>query len=446
MADREGPRALDGIRVFEFGIAIASPSCGRYMAHHGAEVFKVESPTAPDVVRLLGSAWLRGDEERAFAMADSSPYVPEMNADKKSVALALKEPAARDAAHRLVANCDVFIANFAARALVDLGLDYATLREVKPDLVYVQLPGFGSDPEMPYYPYVAWGPNQAPLVGLDDMTGHPDREPAGIATIAPPDYLSALHCTIAGLAGLEHRESTGEGVHVDVAQFETTIGMLAPFAMEHSLTGTTTSRIGNRSLWYAPEGVYPCDGEERWIAISCDSDTAWDALRSMAAPALDDPRFDTNDGRMDAHDDLDAAMAGWTSGFDNVDLAARLQTSGVTAHIVATNEDLLQDDHVKRRGWYEVNPSARFTRDVYSTNPVRLSETPGYSNRGGPSMGEHTVEVLTEVAGMSEAEVADLVESGAAFTMVAPDVVLERPYEQWLHVLLPGVEDARDLP
>ena len=83
---------------------------------------------------------------------------------------------------------------------------------------------------------------------------------------------------------------------------------------------------------------------------------------------------------------------------------------------------------------------------MYSTNPVRLSDTPGYSNRGGPSMGEHTMEVLTEVAGMSESEVADLVESGAAFTMVAPDVVLERPYEQWLHVLLPGVEDARDLP
>lgn len=438
--------ALEGVRVFELGIAIASPSCGRYMAHHGAEVFKVESPTSPDIVRMLGSAWLRDDEERAAAMADSSPYVSEMNADKRSVALNLKEPAGRDAAYRLLEQCDVFIGNFAARALAELGLDYESVRKVKPDIIYVELPGFGSDPEMPYYPYVAWGPNQAPLVGLDDMTGHAGREPAGIATVAPPDYLSALHATIGVLTGLEHRARTGEGVHVDVAQFETTIGLLlGPFAMEHALTGSTTSRIGNRSLWYAPEGVYPCQGEERWIAISADSDDAWDALRRMAAPALDDPRFATLDGRMEHQDDLDAAVAGWTAGFTNEDLAARLQHAGVAAHIVATNEDILQDEHVKRRGWYQVKPTSRFTRDVYSGNPIRLSETPGGTRRGAPSSGEHTVEILTEVAGFERAEVDQLIADGVAFTMNQPELTLDRPYEDWLHILFPGEPDTRDL-
>ncbi|MCP5027602.1 MAG: hypothetical protein GY929_15100, partial [Actinomycetia bacterium] len=169
MTDSTAPRVLDGIRVFELGIAIASPSCGKYLAHHGAEVFKVESPTSPDVVRLIGSAWLRDDEERAFAMADSSPYVPEMNANKKSVALDLKQPGARAAAHQLLTTCDVLIANFAARVLVELELDYESVAAVKPDIIYVQLPGFGSDPTKPYYPFVAWGPNQAPLVGLEEL-------------------------------------------------------------------------------------------------------------------------------------------------------------------------------------------------------------------------------------------------------------------------------------
>ena len=445
MGDTQAPRALDGIRVFEFGIAIASPGCGRYLAHHGAEVFKVESPTNLDVVRLLGSAWLRDDEEQAPAWNDSSPYVPEFNADKKSVALNLKEPAGMAAAKRLVAECDVFIANFAARALVGLGLDYASVSALRPDIIYVQLPGFGSDPSMPYYSFVAWGPNQAPLVGLDDMTGHAGREPAGIATVAPPDYLSALHATTAVLTGLEHRDRTGEGVHVDVAQFETTIGLLAPFVMEHDLTGSTTSRIGNRSLWYAPEGVYPCLGHERWVAISVEGDEAWQTVRAMAAPNLDDPRFDTLEGRMQHQDDLDAAVGSWTSSFESGDLAARLQAAGVTAHMVSTNEDLLQDEHVKQRAWYQVRPSARFTRDLYSGNPIRLSERPGRSERGAPSTGSDTVEVLTEVAGMSTDEVQGLIDGGAAFTMDRPDLVIDRPYEQWLHVLFPGEPDWRDL-
>ena len=124
-------RPLEGVRVFELGIAIASPHCGRYLAHFGAEVLKVESRTSPDVVRLLGSAWLRDDGERAAAWEDSSPYVPEMNADKRSVGLDLKRPEAIDAAKRLIARCDVFLANFGARALADLGLDYAGVAEVK---------------------------------------------------------------------------------------------------------------------------------------------------------------------------------------------------------------------------------------------------------------------------------------------------------------------------
>jgi benzylsuccinate CoA-transferase BbsF subunit len=446
MVETQGSRALEGVRVFELGIAIASPCCGRYMAHHGADVLKVESPTSPDVVRLLGSAWLREDEERAAALADSSPYVSEMNADKRSIALDLKRDDARAVAYRLLSNCDVFIANFAARALVDLGLDYESVRAVKPDIVYVQLPGFGSDPSKPYYPFVAWGPNQAPLVGLDDLTGHADREPAGIATVAPPDYLSAFHALNAVLLGLEHRDRTGEGVHVDISQFETTVGLLlAPFAMEHSLTGSTTSRIGNRSLWYAPEGVYPCVGHERWIAVSVDTDDAWQALRTMASPALDDERFDTLEGRMAAQDELDAAMAGWTAGFESADLAARLQGVGVTAHLVSTNEDLLQDEHVKSRGYYQVSPGPRFTRDVYSGNPIRLSDTPGRNDRAGPSMGEHTVEILTEIVGMTAEEVQGLVDAGAAFTMNEPELRVERPYEQWLHILFPGEPDTRDL-
>ena len=441
-------RLLDGVKVFELGIAIASPNAGRLLAHHGAEVYKVESPTSPDIVRLIGSAWLRDNEELAAVMPDSSPYVSEMNANKKSVALDLKDPVAREVAYRLVAECDVFLANYGARALVEIGFDYESVKARRSDIVYVQLPGFGSDPKAPYYSYVAWGPNQAPLVGVDDLTGHEGREPAGIATVAPPDYLSSLHAAFCILTGLEQRDRTGEGVHVDVAQFETTVSLLlGPFAMNHALTGEVQSRIGNRSLWYAPEGVYPCRGDERWIAISAVDEKAWQAMVSLGpAEWAEDIRFATNEARMANVDALEQEIAGWTAGFDNVDLAARLQRAGVAAHIVSTNEDILQDDHVMQRNWYQAKPSGRFTRDLFGGYPIRMGETPGQWERGGPSSGQHTVEVLTDVVGMSEEEVAALVDGGVAFTMDEPDLIIDRPYEDWLHIFFPrDAADSRDL-
>lgn len=440
-------RLLDGVRVFELGIAIASPAAGRFLAHHGAEVFKVESPTSPDIVRLIGSAWLRENEELAPAVPDSSPYISEMNADKKGVGLDLKQPAAREVAKRLLAECDVFLANFAARALTELGLDYESVREIRPDIVYVQLPGFGTDTEAPYYPYVAWGPNQAPLVGVDALTGHAGREPAGIATISPPDYLSSQYASFCIVTALEQRDRTGEGVHVDISQFESTVSLLlGPFAMDHALSGTAQSRIGNRSLWYAPEGVYPCQGDERWIAISVVDDTAWDGLLSVGPDEwATDERFVDNHTRMANVDVLDELIAAWTSGFNNVDLAVRLQEAGVAAHIVATNEDLLQDDHVMQSGWFQAKPSSRFSRDLFGSHPVKMTSTPGRWERAGPSTGEHTVEVLTGVLGMSEQEVEQLAADGAAFTMDHPQITLNRPYEQWLHVLLPqDASDSRD--
>lgn len=441
-------RLLDGVKVFELGIAIAAPAAARLLAYHGAEVYKVESPTSPDILRLIGSAWLRDDDAVAAALPDSSPYLSEMNADKKSVGLDLKHPGARAVALGLIAGCDVFLANYGARALAELGLDYESVRAVRPDIVYVQLPGFGTDPEAPYYSYIAWGPNQAPLVGIDDFTGHADREPAGIATIAPPDYLSAQHAAFCVLTALEQRDRTGEGVHIDIAQFETTVSLLfGPFVMEHGLTGNAQSRIGNRSLWYAPEGVYPCAGDERWIAVSVADDEAWHGLLSIGPQqwATDD-RFKDNPSRMANVEALDAVIAAWTIGFNNVDLAARLQQAGVAAHIVATNEDLLQDDHLMQQDWYQAKPSARFTRDLFGSHPVQLSETPGRWERAAPSTGQHTVEVLTDVLGMTTERIDQLIEQGAAFAMDQPDLVIDRPYERWLHVLLPqAAADSRDL-
>jgi benzylsuccinate CoA-transferase BbsF subunit len=441
---------LEGLRVFELSIAIAAPSCGRYLLHHGAEVIKVESPVMPDVARLFGSAWARDrdDIEKTGAWLDTGPYVSEMSAGKKSVGLDLKHPDGIEAARRLLAHCDIFLTNYSAPAVAALGLGYEDVRRLRSDVIYTALPGFGCDPAMPYYHYLSWGPNQAPLVGMDDLTGYPDQEPAGIASIAPPDYCAGLHAFTAVLAALRHRDRTGEGTLIDVVQYEATIALLGPFLMDYSLTGRPQSRTGNRQPGCAPEGVYPCRGVDRWVAISITSDGAWQSLCAVAGHPewADDARFATVTDREAHHDELDELLAAWTARHSAEELAGWLQVRGVAAYPVHDNEGLLVDPQIRDRRWYQVRPNTRMGRDLFGGIPQRLTRTPGETATAGPEVAEHTLEILRDVAGYSEADVEKLVDARAAFLPAQPDLVLSRPYDPYLSVLVPGSEEREERP
>jgi benzylsuccinate CoA-transferase BbsF subunit len=418
---------LEGVTVVELSIAIAAPSCCRALAFHGAEVLRVESRTSPDVARLFGSAWATGMAPGPYM--DTSPYLGEMSANKRSVGLELKQPAAREALLALVAGADVFVTNYSTPAVRALGLAAEDLLAVNPRLVYVALPGFGSDPTQPYYEFLAWGPNQAPLVGLDELTGYPDQVPAGIATIAPPDYIGGLHAMLAILTGLEHRDRTGAGSAIDIAQFETTVSGLGPLLLDHSLTGRVPGRTGNRLAWLAPQGCYRCAGDDAWVAITVHDDERWAAAADVVGGGAADARFATVAGRIERHDELDDLLAAWAQDRSPEDAAAALQAVGVAACEVYDNERLVQDDHVRARRWYQLAPSSRFPDgDVFSGHPIRLAEEAGRWWRAGPSMGEDTREVLVERAGLSVEDVDALIASGAAFTEAEPATTLRRPY------------------
>ena len=326
---------LDDVTVIELSIAIAAPSCCRMLAFHGAEVVKLESRTNPDVARLFGSAWAIGIDPGPYM--DSSPYLAEMSANKRSVGLHLKFAEARDAALTLLAAADVFVTNYSTPAVRALGLSYEDVVAVNPGIVYVALPGFGSDPTQPYYEFLAWGPNQAPLVGLDELTGHPDQVPAGIATISPPDFFAGLHALTGVLTGLEHRDRTGEGSFVDIAQFETTVSALGPFLLDHQLSGHNATRTGNRLAWLAPQGVYPCAGEEEWVALTVADDRQWLALAELLGDEAIGEQYAALDARLANHDELDALITRWTSTRSPGEAATALQAAGVAAHEVLSN-------------------------------------------------------------------------------------------------------------
>lgn len=440
-----GSRPFDGLRVVELSIAIAAPSCGRMLAYFGADVMKLESQQHPDVARLFGSAWAR-TPELAAVFTDTSPYLPEMNANKRSVGLNLKSPAALAAAKQLIANADVFLTNYSTPAVTDLGLGAEVLRELNPRLIYAALPAFGSDPERPYYEFISWGPNQAPLVGLDEVTGYADQEPAGVAAFAPPDYFAGLHAFFALMTALEHRDRTGEGCWVDLSQFETTVSALAPYALDQQLSGEVVTRSGNRVGWYAPQGVYRCRGEDRWVAVTVQDDGAWEALAGLldrTGSLAADASLRRTEGRHAAHDRLDGMIEGWTAQRSAEQAAAELQAAGIAAHAVHAPETQLTDPQLTEYGWYRAVPSFRFPDgDLLGGCAMHLSATPGRWEHGAPSMGEHTAEALAGVAGLDDAAIDDLVDAGAAFRPTAPDLKLHRPYEHVLRFL--GLqEDAR---
>ena len=439
-ADR---RPLAGIRVFEISIAVAAPCCGKAMAHHGAEVFKVEAHSYPDVARAFGSAWAR-DPELADVFCDTGPYVPEMSAGKRSVGLELKQPEALEAAKRLLATCDVFLTNFAAPGIAELGLDYESVKQVCPDIIYAGMTGFGVDPDKPYYPFRAFGPNQAPLVGWDALTGFPHEEPAGIPSIAPPDYIGGLHTMLAIITALHERDRTGEGRFIDISQLETTVSFLGQYLLGQDLGVPEPARNGNRVSWAAPSGVYPCAGEDKWVAVTVDSDEAWATLAELSEwssigsaytshmPALAFPS-DTLEDRLEHHDAIDHALSAWTRRRSPQQAAAELQALGIAAYEVLDHAGVLADPQVHDRKPYSVAPSPRLGRDLFVRNPVRMSETPPYVTRAGPNMGGDTIDVLTEV-GYSRAEAEQLVADGVAFADARPEVVLERPFDRWYEI------------
>ena len=425
---------LDDVFVVELAIAIAAPSCARALAFHGADVVKIESRNNPDVMRLFGSVWAR-ELDPALYM-DTSPYLGEMCANKRSVGLDLKQPDGLAAALALLKSADVFITNYSTPAVRALGLGYDDIAAVNPSIVYVAMPGFGSDPAQPYYEYLAWGPNQAPIVGLDALTGYPDQEPAGIATIAPPDYFAGLHALTAVLTGLEHHERTGEGSFVDIAQFETSVSCLGPFLFDNALTGRCENRSGNRLSWLAPQGCYPCIGDDAWVAITVVDDEGWTALAAVIGGPANDARFGPLAGRLAHHDELDELIGAWTSARTAAGVAATLQNAGVAAYEVLDNVGVLHDPQVRDRHWFQRVASMRFADgDVFGSHPIQLPETPGSWWRAGPSMAEDTVEVLTKRAGLAPNEIDALIVSGTAFTTTQPEQRLSRPYIDYADAL-----------
>ncbi len=414
-----GDLPFSGLRVLDMTAYWAGPLVGHILAMLGAEVIHLESPKRPDGVRLVGGAphtvdqyWERG------------PIFAALNTNKQSLTIDLGDERGLDLLLKVVATCDVVVENFTPRVLDQLGLGYADLCEVRPDLVMVRMPGFGLDG--PWRDAAAFAFVIEDASGLTWLSGTEDELPIEPYCVGDPN--AGLHALVGLQIALAHRDRTGEGCLVEAAMVDAALNIAAEQVIEHSAYGALLERAGNRGPCAAPQNVYRAAGpdddgrDDSWVAIAVANDEQWSALRkALGEPAwAADEALATEGGRRGAHDHLDAQLAEWCRARGADDIVAALWDAGVPVGKVMQPHRQPDLPQLAARGFFEevAHPVAGPAR--YSTLPMRFSRGPErHHQRPAPLLGEHTGALLSEV-GLSAAKIRALEADGVIGMWLKP--------------------------
>ncbi|MCB1368658.1 MAG: CoA transferase [Rhodobacteraceae bacterium] len=369
---------LAGMRVIELARILAGPWAGQTLSDLGAEVIKVESPEGDDTRKWGPPFVTRGEDV-------SASYFHSTNRGKKSVTVDFRTPEGQQIVRRLVADADVLIENFKVDGLAKYGLDYASLREVNPRLVYCSITGFGQTGpyrHRPGYDFLMQG-----MGGMMSVTGEPGRQPQKVG-VALADILTGLYSVIAIEAALLQRQRTGEGQHIDMALLDVAAATMANQAMNYLTTGEAPVAMGNAHPNLTPYQVYDCS--DGYIIIATGNHAQF--VRLCAVLGLDDMADDpdyANNAQRIAHrkamnERINAATARRTRG----DLLAACEAGGIPAGPINDLKDVFNDPQIIARGLkLEIDgvPSVR--------SPMRFSGAELNHSRPSPKLGEHNDEV-----------------------------------------------------
>ncbi len=403
---------LAGVRICDLTWVIAGPTATRVLADFGAEVIRVEHGQAADPIRF-GRPILSGKPT-----LNNSGFFNYFNRNKKSVLLNVRHPLGMELLHRLIAVSDVVIENFSSGVLDSWELSYEAQKAINPAIIYCSVSGFGHSGRDKRF--TTWGPTAQALSGLTLMSGLPGKPPAGWG-YSYMDHTAGYYSAIAVMMALHHRNMTGEGQHIDISQVEAGMVLTGPAVLDYTVNGRSFRRegmpTGNRA-WepaMAPHNTYRCAGEDRWIAVACRNDAEWAAMvRAMGEPAWADARFETLAGRLEYQDELDARVGEWTASREDYAVMATLQAAGVPAGVCQGPSDRVErDEQFRARGWWTSMPHAELGPEagIDGVTP-RLARTPGTNRTASPLLGEHTLDVMTSLLGMTGDEFAEYTEMG----------------------------------
>ena len=419
--DPASPRPLEGLKVLDTTWVYAGPFTTRLLADFGATVIKVEGPARFDAARGAGGG-LRGDMG-----PDASIQFGTLNAGKQGLTLDLNTEAGREVLCDLVEWADIYVESYTPGTLEAWGIGYDALAERNPGLILLSTSLMGQSG--PLSTFAGFGNLAGAITGYYEMTGWPDRPPAG-PFLAYTDYVTPQFMVPLLMAALDARDADpdGRGQHLDFAQAEAAIHFLATEVLAKTVNGDEATRMGNADAFMCPHAMYPCDAGDAepdnpleppdpWVAIVCETEHHWESLCRVldadghAAPAeLAD--LDAT-GRLGRVDEIDAIVGGWAAQRTPADAEAALQAAGIPSHANQNSVGCFADPQLNHRGhWLEVEHPL-YDRMVVEAPRLQLSATPHAISRSGPSLGEHNDDVLREVLGYDDDRVVELAVAGA---------------------------------
>lgn len=396
-ASEGGARPLAGIRVLDLAWVAAMPLATRVLAHWGATVVRIESERRPDILRAaLGHRDDIPDQENAITWHVA-------NAGKMGLALNLSKPEAREVVKDLAGWADLVTESFTPGTMAAMGLGYDELSAINPSLIMLSSCVMGQSGPMANF--AGFGNLAAAVAGFFDLTGWPDRAPAG-PYMAYTDFTSPRFSTMAILAALDHRRRTGQGQYLDFSQMEAATHFLTPALLQRQAGEAKLTRAGNFDPDHAPHAVYPAAGVDRWIAVVCETDEQWQSL-CVEMRRGDLAGLNTAE-RLARRGELDEVVGAWTARQDAAGLTSRLQAHGVPAHQVSDASDCWVDPQLVERAMFRWTPHPVARRVVVDQPPYRLSRSTGGYDWAGPTYGQHSHEVLHGILGYDDDRIADL--------------------------------------
>jgi crotonobetainyl-CoA:carnitine CoA-transferase CaiB-like acyl-CoA transferase len=396
---------LADVKILDFTWVMAGPAATRVLADYGATVVRLESTRRLDTGRTIGPF------HDGQPGVEHSGFFQNVNAGKLGLTLDLSQAAGRAVAIDLVRWADVVVESFSPKAMRAWGLDYAVLRQVKPDMIMVSTCLMGQSG--PLAQFAGFGNLAAAVSGFFSLTGWPDRPPAGPFS-AYTDYIAPRFTVAAILAALDYRRRTGQGQYIDQSQAEAALHFLTPALLDYTVNGRSQERVGNRDAHLTPHGVYPAAGQDCWLAIAVHHDAQWQALcEVMQRPELGhDPRFATPAARLAHHDTLDTILAAWTQEHDAHAAEAMLQERGVPASAVQNSQELYNDPQLVHRRHFVQLPHPLHGTTTIEGSRFRLSRTPARVERAAPMLGHDNQYVLGTILGYSSERISALTAAG----------------------------------
>lgn len=407
----DGKLPLAGLRIVDLSMGWAGPLASRFMADMGADIVKIEACQYPD--------WWRGVDFRPNVLAErlyeKAGRFNALNRNKRGITLDLTRPEGVAAAKALVAGADAVIENYAAGVLQKLGLDYAALRAVNPEVVMLSMCAYGASSR--WSDCRAYGSTLEHGSGLPHLAGRPGDPPV-MGHIAFGDATGGLNGAAALLVALLHRNATGEGQHIDLSQIECMLPMAGPALLAQS-AGIAHIRTGNRHPDMAPHGTFPCAGADSWLSIAVLDDAMWQrCARAIGRPDL--AAHATLAERQANEDDIEAALAIWTRERPSEEAMHDLQRHGVAAGAAVEPYALFQDPHLAARGFWQYLDRPFTGPFPQSALPFREGRVPTPIQFPAPTLGQHTGEILRELLGYDDARLADLAARNITGTEVKP--------------------------